>query len=217
MILDTLIEVEEYRAVVYKVLSNCYYLPVQETLDHLRDLEAALSQICPEAVTDVASMRQEADLDRLKIDFSQLFVGPFKLLAAPYGSVYLEGQRAVMGALTIDAEKRYREAGLDIAGGLNDAPDHIAVELEFLYFLIYKEIEALGNGDADGAAEWLKRQQSFLNRHVGIWGEDFSIAVEHGAKTAFYRHLARATRLFIVGDREALADMETRRQVVCCA
>ncbi len=62
MILDTHIEVEELRAVAYKRLSTCYYLPEQETLDQLGDLEAALSQICPEAVADVASMRQEADL-----------------------------------------------------------------------------------------------------------------------------------------------------------
>ena len=217
MILDTHIEVEELRAVAYKRLSTCYYLPEQETLDQLGDLEAALSQICPEAVADVASMRQEADLDRLKIDFSQLFVGPFKLLAAPYGSVYLEGQRAVMGASTIDAEKCYLEAGLDIADSLNDAPDHIAVELEFVYYLIYQEIKAYGNGNADDAAGWLQRQQSFLNRHVGIWSEDFTAAVEQSAKTAFYRHLARATRLFIAGDREAIGDVAARSQVVFCA
>ena len=39
-------------------------------------------------------MRKEIENDQnfeaLKVDFARLFVGPYKLLAAPYGSVYLE-------------------------------------------------------------------------------------------------------------------------------
>ena len=211
MDLTEYVELEELRAVAYKLLSTCYYLPEQETLDQLDDLEVALSQICPEAATDIASMKQETDLDRLKIDFSQLLVGPFKLIAPPYGSVYLEGQRTVMGASTLDAEKRYREAGLDIAGGLNDAPDHIAVELEFLYFLIYKEIEVAGNNLSKDADEWRQRQRSFLTLHLGAWISDFADAVERGAKTDFYRHLARATRAFVCADRDSIANAVPRQ------
>ena len=122
MDLDTYVEFEQRRADVYRRLSTCYYLPERATLDQLEELEAILEQTCPEAAPYVAQMRQADDLDSLKVDFSQLFVGPFKLNAPPYGSVYLERQRAVMGASTVDAEKRYREAGLNIAQSLNDAP-----------------------------------------------------------------------------------------------
>ena len=68
MNLNTNVEPEELRAVAYKLLSTCYYLPEQEMLDQLDDLEMALSQICSEAAPNIASMRQETDLDRLKIE-----------------------------------------------------------------------------------------------------------------------------------------------------
>lgn len=205
MDMDTYVELEQHRADAYRRLSICYYLPEQATLDQLQNLEASLRQICPEAASYIAQMNRATDLEQLKVDFSRLFVGPFKLIAPPYGSVHLEPQRAVMGDSTIDAERRYREAGLDIAKSLNDAPDHIAVELEFLYYLIYKEVEAIGNEQPEDAYEWLRKQQSFLTLHIGAWVSSFAEAVELGAKTDFYRQLAKATQTFVHSDREAVA------------
>ena len=202
---DAYVELAELRAIAYKCLSICYYLPDQEMLDRLGDLEAALERICPQAAADIAPMRQETDLDKLKIDFSQLFVGPFKLIAPPYGSVYLEGQRTVMGASTIDAERRYQDAGLDIAADLYDAPDHIAIELEFLYFLIFQEIEAIGSGHPQDRGQWLQRQHDFLTRHLGGWVTEFAATAAQGAKTDFYRYLAKATGKFVRADQETVA------------
>ncbi len=51
-------------------------------------------------------------MEPLKVEFSKLFVGPYKLFAAPYGSVYLDDERKVMGDSTLDVKNRYREAGL---------------------------------------------------------------------------------------------------------
>ena len=205
MDLDTYVELEQRRADTYRRLSICYYLPEQATLVQLLNLEASLRQICPEAASHIAQMKRETDLEQLKVDFSRLFVGPFKLIAPPYGSVHLEPQRAVMGDSTIDAERRYREAGLDIAKSLNDAPDHIAVELEFLYYLIYKEVEAMRHEQPEDAHEWLQKQHAFLTLHIGAWVSSFAEAVEHGAKTDFYRQLANATQTFVHSDQEAVA------------
>ncbi|MBM2831889.1 MAG: torD6, partial [Dehalococcoidia bacterium] len=41
-----------------------------------------------------------------------LFVGPYRLLAPPYWSAYLEDARVVMGDSTMDVKNRYREEGL---------------------------------------------------------------------------------------------------------
>lgn len=192
---------ENYRATAYKLLSACYYVPDESLLDRLAELETALNNACPEAVPSIATMREMTDLESLKIDFSGLFVGPFKLLAPPYGSIYLEGKREVMGASTLDAQHQYIAAGLEIVRNFKEAPDHIAIELEFMYFLIFKEMEALGQADAESAISYLEKQNTFLDRHLGSWVATFASEVERHAETGFYRYLAKATRIFVQRDR----------------
>ncbi len=143
----------------YQLLSACYYLPEEETLGKLVQLEEAMDSDYAKAAEHVSNMREETDIGQLVIDFSRLFVGPFKLLAPPYGSVYLEGGRRIMGNSTLDAHDRYREVGLDISGDLKEVPDHIAIELEFMYYLVLKEIEAIGNSDFESALDYLNKQK----------------------------------------------------------
>jgi len=198
---------ENYRATAYKLLSACYHLPDESLLDRLAELEAALNNAYPEAAPSIAAMREITDLESMRVDFSGLFVGPFKLLAPPYGSIYLEGKREVMGTSTLDAQHQYIAAGLEITRAFKDAPDHIALELEFMYYLIFKEIEALGQADIESAINYLEKQKSFLDRHLGIWVAPFAVDVERHAKTGFYRHLATATRIFVQQDRTTSSEI----------
>jgi TorA maturation chaperone TorD len=146
-------------------------------------------------------MSGEIDVEQLKIEFSKLFVGPFKLLAPPYGSVYLEPGRRVMGDSTIDARNWYREAGLDFSDNLKEAPDHITIELEFVYYLIYKELEAIANSDGEAALATLNKRKGFLVNHLGAWVSGFADKVEENAETDFYKDLARLTNAFVQKDK----------------
>ena len=92
-------------------------------------------------------------------------MGPYRLLAPPYGSVYLEKNRRVMGDSTMDAKKRYQEAGLKLT--LKEAPDHVAIEMEFMYYLIYREIEAFINTNESDIALDLTNQNDFLQNNLG--------------------------------------------------
>jgi TorA maturation chaperone TorD len=136
------------------------------------------------------------DIELLKIDYSKLFVGPYGLLAPPYGSVYLENNGRIMGDSTMDVGNRYRKEGLDIV--IKEAPDHIAVELEFMYFLIFKEIEARENSEWGSVTNYVKKQKDFLKIHVGMWVPEFADNIEKNAETQFYKSLSRATRSFIL-------------------
>ena len=137
------------------------------------------------------------DLESLKIDYARLFVGPYTLAAPPYGSVYLEGKPLVMGNSTVDAQKRYRNAGLNIAEEFKEAPDHIAVELEFMHFLIFKEIEAATHSNIEAFGNYLIEQQSFLEDHLGAWVSDFAENITANSDTEFYKKLAISTQIFI--------------------
>ena len=147
------------------------------------------------------------DLEELKIDFARLFVGPYSLLAPPYGSIYLERERKIMGDSTLDLLETYRNAGVDLSDNFRDAPDHIAAELEFMYFLIFKEIQALENSDVDTTIDYLEKQRAFLREHLGAWVFDFADIIEKKAETDFYKNLARATRAFIEQHWDELSDI----------
>lgn len=195
---------EHQRKTIYHILAACFSMPQEELFLQLSSLAIPISNQSPETVQMMSLLRGDLDIEELKIDFAKLFVGPFKLLAPPYGSIYLEGQRQVMGTSTLDAKKRYQDAGLEISKVFKDSPDHISAELEFLYFMNFEQIEAIENSDFDSALNWLKRQEDFLQNHLGAWVAAFTSCVTEHAETDFYQTLGKTTGQFIPRDIENL-------------
>ncbi len=187
------------RADSYKFLSECYYPPddelVQKIIDTAQNREffSELASCVPPAV----------ELKSLSVDFAGLFVGPFKLLAPAYGSAYFEDNR-LMGDSTIDVRNCYENEGLDIV--IKDAPDHIAVELEFIYYLIAREIEAARESNPDLVQSCRRKQFAFLQAHLGRWLTEFVERVQENALTEFYRRLAGLTEAFVQNDMKTLAE-----------
>ena len=181
---------EALRAQIYKVLAECYYSPDDALLVALRDLSQSPSPlICQMA--DVAS--EVAELELLRVDHAKLFVGPYKLLTPPYGSIYLEDGK-LMGQSTMQVKNLYAEEGLEFV--LKEAPDHVTVELEFMHFLINKTIETQDKSDHGEELCYQQKQYSFLAGHLGQWLSRFAAKVEEVAQTDFYRTLGNVTRRF---------------------
>ena len=197
---EELLRGKEIRCEFYQLLAQCYYLPDEELIETLKQSE------------EVAGWRRGGgentwrvgDIDSLKVDYTRLFIGPYRLLAPPYGSVYMEKNRMVMGDSTMDAKQRYQEAGLNLT--LKEAPDHVAIELEFMHFLIFKEIEALSNDDMNRGIDLLQKQKAFLQIHLGVWVAEFTRSVGDNAETDFYRRLAQATQRFVLDDLNLLSE-----------
>lgn len=78
-----------------------------------------------------------------------------------------------------------------------ELPDHVALELEFLYLLIFNRNQAIQAGKTAEAAAMAALQQRFLSRHLCAWIEPFASAVAANAGTAFYRELAAFTERFV--------------------
>lgn len=198
------------RARAYKLFSECYYPPDALALDPAERLVQEVGGICPEAVAALdlmaAGLAAAGGAAELAVDHARLFVGPFALLAPPYGSVYLDGERRLMGSSTLEVEGCYREAGLEVAAGFSGTPDHVAAELEFMHFLAVKELQARSADDPVRVSHFRGTQRAFLARHLGAWVPDFTRSVEAQAGTLFYRGLAAATRLFVESDGRRLAE-----------
>ena len=201
----------------FRFLSDCYFLPEADLSEKLESLEFNMANVCEPAVEWVQGMRKEfedsADLEPLKVDFSKLFAGPYKLFAAPYGSVYLDGERKIMGDSTLDVKNRYREAGLDTARNFKDAPDHISAELEFMHYLVFKEIEALSKADIETAIDFIQKQKSFLEDHLMAWMPKFADSIIENSENPFYLNLAKATTAFLKENYEIVCTVADSREL----
>ena len=183
------------RSALYKFLSLCYCVPDGEMLTILRDL----SESADEPYSELAGMVPGEDALRvLKIDHSRLFVGPFRLLAPPYGSVYLEGDGRLAAVSAVDVGRRFRQEGLELA--IKEAPDHITAELEFMHFLISREIEATNRSDDVTASRYSRKRRSFVETHLGRWVSDFAANVRANAETEFYKTVALVTESLVSGE-----------------
>jgi TorA maturation chaperone TorD len=187
----------------FRLLSACYYEPDKKMLfeeDLFGQLRSALELCLPDSADLADAMAaglQEAPQQDLLIDYAKLFVGPDVLLAHPYGSVYLDGPKILMGDSTIDVIARYQDADFAISPEFKEMPDHIAVELEFLYLLCFNEALAQTEERTDDQLDWKQCRQSFIKSHIGRWIDDFCDKLRNNTQFDYYRHLADLTRRFI--------------------
>ena len=194
---------ERRRGDCYRLLSACFHPPDCERLLQDRtclELAETLDDLYPDggAASHAAALQcalADTTALALRVDHAALFVGPFRLEAPPYGSVYLEEARTLMGDTTLAAAACYAAAGLALT--LHEPPDHVAVELEFMHYLIVRTAQAAERGDRDGAARLADQQHDFLHVHVGAWGPAFCAAIARGAGTAFYRALGDCLGAFL--------------------
>jgi len=185
-----------------RILAACYYQPdaafVEEGI--FATLEQAVSQIQPEWTSFASEMNEtfnNTPLENLLLDYTRLFLGPSHILAKPYGSVWLEGEKTLMGDTTVAVLELYREGGFDLDEQFLELPDHVAVEMEFLYLLIFRENEARFARDASRLNEISDLKRRFLDQHLGRWVVPFSAAVRKGAESVFYQKVAELTEWFV--------------------
>jgi TorA maturation chaperone TorD len=141
----------------------------------------------------------------LEIEYNRLFVGPGRLQAPPYESVYRDSRGLVMGPAARDVERRYAEAGLALAPEHRDLPDHIATELGFMAYLAMREAEAKD----EERRTWRERERSFLQDHLGVWLPLFCRRVKEASQHPFYTALAELTVTFVNLDTQRFVDRQT--------
>ena len=194
---------------VYRLLAACYYPPSTELIEE--ECCAALADLLAPAVRDAAQYAADAvvagsssSLDSLAVEHARLFIGPFQLVAPPYGSIYMDDAKTVMGDSTARVAAFYRNCGLQLADDFHELPDHFAVELEFMSFLAFKQREAAVSGDSNEADRITSLQHEFLGRFLIPWLAPFTSAIINDGEAPFYQAIAGCTAAFINADFAAL-------------
>lgn len=196
------------RADVYRLLSACFYQPEEAFMEEevFGQLKTSMAKVSPQTVPDVVALETSfkgVSLEALQLDYSRLFLGPFEILAKPYGSVYLDGEKVVMGDSTVSAQALYRQGCFDIAEDFREMPDHVAVELEFLYLITFNIAEA---SEETKRKDQIQLKQKFIKEHLGRWVVPFAEAIRKGAETHFYRQLADVAEQTVAEDLQELEE-----------
>lgn len=185
-----------------RFLSACYYEPGPEFAEErlFDSMRAAAEQLDPELADHTRRLGEAfaaVDPQELLVDYSRLFLGPPQALARPYASVWLSGENIVQQDSTMALLQLYEQGGFTIDEDFQELPDHVAVELEFLYLLTHQlhQAQAAGDDEAQQALQVLRT--AFLDGHLGRWLGGFILAVHDHAQTEFYRELAELTELFV--------------------
>jgi len=195
---------------IYRLLAACYYSPTASLLEEncCGSLASLLERVAPDAshyASDAAALGGKSSLQSLTVEHARLFIGPFQLVAPPYGSIHLDGARTVMGDSTAMVAAFYHSCGLHLADDFHELPDHFTVELEFMSFLAFKQRQAEISSNKSEVARYISLQREFLERFLMPWLEPFTSAIITDGEAPFYEAIARCTAAFIVADFEALS------------
>ncbi len=126
-------------------------------------------------------------IEQLSLEFSHLFIGPAHPPAVPFASFYLSETHSLMTEETMAVRKQYLEAGLALKNLYQMPDDHIAFELDFLYYLTVKSLDLLENRKNTEAEKYLKMRQGFLMDHFVLWTPTFANRILESTEEDYYK------------------------------
>ncbi len=191
-----------------RLLAACYYEPAPEfseerLFDSLIDAAGHIDVDLAARARELKSSFESATPQDLLVDYAHLFLGPVGTLAVPYESAWLAKEGSSITDIMQALDDLYADGGFEVDPEFRDLPDHLAVELEFLYTLLFRRAAALRDGDDAALEELDALSERLISGHLDRWLPDFQKAVLEGAQCRFYRELADLTALFINVARSA--------------
>jgi len=200
---EEMLKIATHRSGIYGSLAVCLLNPSEENigkilgeknvakkvLEHASKLPKTFSFKTIGLLEKLANQIRGLDNLKLRVEYTRLFISAYpKVPCPPYESVYTTEDKLTMGESTLDVLRFYNKFSLGLVEDFNEPPDHIAVELEFMYFLVCREAEAWKNNDKGEAYRYLKAEKEFLSKHLGVWVSDLHECVEkHEKEVVFYR------------------------------
>jgi DMSO reductase family type II enzyme chaperone len=160
------------RSRMYQLLALAFAFPDEDFYNALRDgsFAAVLAEACVALPYDLASAAtlELGAVGDSHTDFESEYIRLFDVGAAGppcplYGGVYAGDRMKNME----DATRFYNYFQLRISPEMQELPDHITTELEFLHYLTFREADALQHGI--DPSPLLRAERDFLRRHLCKW------------------------------------------------
>jgi DMSO reductase family type II enzyme chaperone len=206
------------RSRLYSILAEVYRYPDESFRgqakrgDLVRTFEALSAELpypflLEESERKGLTLPGRVEEEDIEVEFVRLFEsGPGGPPCALVEGAWREDRKVVLKELILF----YNHFGLSYAEGAQDErPDHICLEMEFLHYLTFKEVQAMQRG-ADPSS-YRRAQKDFLVRHPLAWMEKASERLDKileelpddACREAiiFYRELVKLTCRFLAEER----------------
>ena len=177
-------------------------------------LDIVLERECLEQYTALfAELRKaisadpERTLDRIKSEYVYLMLGPGKLPAPPWESVYVSKARLLFQESTLKVRQAYLEYSLLPEAYPHVADDHLSIEMDFMAQLGQLAQESLEKGELSQLEKILSDQKAFLDDHLLVWIGDFAQDIQSARTQYFYPHMASLASHIAHADRAAVDEL----------
>jgi DMSO reductase family type II enzyme chaperone len=193
-------EVDISRSRMYHLLSLGFSFPGEKLQSARNELQTLAATLYPDI--DITVMDIDFTSAEMESEYINVFDGvEQKQYCKPYEGLWQEANRAKR---QWEVKKFYHVFGLGLDEQLNEMPDHIMHELEFMHFLSYQMV-AVSSGGSTGendnrAEHFLLAQKDFLERHISQWVPAFCEHLPKKTEMPFYLQLAELTSRFVADD-----------------
>ncbi len=177
------------RSEVYIFLARGLSYP-RHSLSELHHRAQQATKVLGEDSFKLISQLEVPPMAELETQYIRAFGHTMRQNSPAYEMEYGQGHVFMQSHSMAELAGFYRAFGTEAASG--ERLDHIGTELEFMYYLSYKESYALASGIEEGAEVCRDGQRRFLEKHLGHWGPLFLRGLESVVE-GLYRPLSRAT------------------------
>ena len=195
------------RIAIYGLISRLMLVEVDDTfLDTIENDEALLDLFPNYRDWDKRATLSRKDLinEYCNVDFTNLFL----MHLVPYESFYTRDDQMIESGGDNPVLSLYND--LDFKVELSKArvvsPDHIGVELEFMYMLCVASLKAFNEDNKDALCELYQVQRAFLKEHLLEWTPLFLINAKRESRTPLYHDGSELTLEFLLSDFEYVTD-----------
>jgi putative dimethyl sulfoxide reductase chaperone len=184
-----------------KILGEAFYKPPQPELWNQIVTEQlfanwVLSDDDPftrrglELLNTFTQQADDATLALMRADYAALLVGPAKLKAPPWESVYLSRDHILFEKQTVEVRAFYAAYGLQTNRLHVEPDDHFGLELLFLAHLFGTALAQHAENNPVEQARIMGGVTRFIEEHLLKWAEPFLARVVYHAETDYYRGMA---------------------------
>lgn len=166
-----------------EILQGTYLIPFKQ-------LESEINYALPGTLAALESFNENfSDSDSLNAHLAEVYVRLFinnrgGITAPLYASCYVESDTTgeiapLMGAPAVSMKKRFESKGLTLAHDVHEPPDHLCLELEYLYYLLDK-------GWSDKQHPLLSEASSFAGEVMLPWVSALQEKIDTEKECRFY-------------------------------
>ena len=146
-------------------------------------------------------------LDKLRSEYTYLMIGPDKLPAPPWESVYTTKERLIFQESTLKVRQAYLKYNFLPANYPHEADDHLALELDFMAHLAELASKHFEEERDEEVRKVLLDQKAFLDEHLLLWIDDFAAQIQQSKTHYFYPQMAMLTGQVLKIDRELIEEI----------